>query len=179
MNSQRSTRRELARLLAETRDALGTTGYPTSHEVADKVLADHADLVKELGSSLAVSHVYAMATDCMRAATVEPHQFHLPFELKSVPGWISFESMDGRVKEIRYVPLRRANEIHLKSHARILRLQIRNDSARLDSVEALTDFLKPIFEEFPGIDVEAACEIYRERNEPDQDDDPHGDSPIV
>jgi hypothetical protein len=167
MDNIKQLRRELSQRFHETQDLLGETAFPTSHDLADKVKADYPTLVSRLLPLLGDTYLYSMAGDCLRSATLVPSQFKLPFSVKNAPGWISFQSrekVDGKsVTVIRHGPLKRMTEVHLKSHAKILRKGIADDTARLDATEVIVDFFADIFKEFPGISVESASEIYRER----------------
>jgi hypothetical protein len=158
--NNRQPERELTDIIKQTAAAFLLHTEPTSREVGDKVIAEHGDLIQELGLDLATRQVYQIASRCMKSALsvigIE-EQFFLPLDLLGVPSAISFPCGD----DVRFVSIGRAKKEHLLAYIILLQEQIAADSRKLNAVQKLYDELADIFAANPNLTVAEASAIYR------------------
>jgi hypothetical protein len=168
----------LSDLINRTRDRWLQSGNDvTCREVADDVIAaaKRRGLLQELELELAEQRIRTMVSERMKKSSETTRNGHeqwsLPLDLgdsEKLPGSISFEKdiydPFSKVphKEVVYISLRYATESKLAAHELLLKTQISNDSARLQSIKELHRSLRSIFQAYPGINIEKACRIWKD-----------------
>lgn len=156
-------------LLAKTRDAQLERGKTTTRAVGEHVLRYHRSACVRMSEYLMETAVFNMAGEVMKQITLTvvgaESQIQLPFNLRDLPGAISFPEKTKKGKtEIQWVYLTTASKAEIVAHHAMLRKQIAADTRRADAVGHLIEQLTPIWEQFPEANILRASEIYTEQH---------------